>query len=114
MLLPLMLNQAAAGYELQHVVHGSRRHRACTRARHRRLSIAGLRPKAVQDERFVSADLALAGMVAGMTRAVVWRPGESEQVVIELASACRGVIVVLVVLGKREGGNGKKHAKEGG
>ena len=34
--------------------------------------------------------------------------------VIELASACRGVIVVMVVLGKREGGNGKKHAKEGG
>src|SRR5438552_7349576 len=112
MLLPLMLDQAAAGHELQHVVHGSGRHRACTRAGHRRLPAAGLRPKSVQDETLVPADLALAGMVVGMARAVVGRPGKCQQVVIELVSACLRVIVVMVTFGKGGGSEEKKRAKE--
>jgi hypothetical protein len=111
MLLPLVLDQAAARHELQHVVYGSRRHRARVRAGYRRLATASLRPKAVKDESIVSANSALAGMVAGMARAIVRRPGECKQVVIELASSF-GVGVVTVVLGKGEGSEGEKQAQE--
>lgn len=75
-LLPLMLDQAAAGHKVQHMVHGIGRYWASVRARHRRLSTAGLGPEAVKNKSLVSANSALAGMVTGMTRAVVRRPGK--------------------------------------
>ena len=60
----------------------------------------------------MSADSALAGMVAGMARTVVRRPGEGEQVVVELATAGAGVVVATVVLGESRGSEGEKHAEE--
>ena len=60
----------------------------------------------------MSADSALAGMVAGMARTVVRRPGEREQVVVELATAGAGVVMVMVMLGQSQGSEGEKRAEE--
>jgi len=65
----------------------------------------------MQDEILVSADSALAGMVARMTGAVVRRPGEREKVVIERARTL-GVVAVMVMLGKGRGSEGKKGTKK--
>ena len=100
MFFPFMLDQAAAGHKVQHVVHGRGRHRVGARAGHRRRPAAGLRPQAVKDEGFMPSDSALAGMVAGMAGTVVRRPGKCEQVIVELSATLGRVFVMTVMPGK--------------
>ena len=100
MLLPFMLDQAAAGHEIHHVVHSSGCDRTSVGTGHRRRPTAGLRPKSVQDESIVPSNAALGGMVGGMARAIIRSPRKGEQVIIKLASARCGVVVVMVMFGK--------------
>src|ERR1700730_10738130 len=104
MFLPFMLDQPAAGHEVEHVVNSVGCHRRGSRARHGWSSAVGFRPQAVEDETRVVAHRALAGLVVGMTGTVVGRPGQCQQVIVKIAYSCLGVVAVMVMLGMSGGG----------
>jgi hypothetical protein len=111
-LLPFMLDQAAAGHKIHHVVDGSSGDRACVGTGHRRWPTARLRPEAVQDESIVPSNSTLGRVVGGMARTIVRCPRKREQVIVKLACGWFGFVVVMVMFGESEGSKAEKRTEQ--
>src|SRR5436305_13139072 len=78
-LLPLMLDQAAAGHVFQHMTGNGTGNRTGGLAVHWRLAAVGLGPQPMQDKGRMVPYLTLAGFVLRVTSTEIGRPGKRQQ-----------------------------------